>query len=45
MERPEDGYCPVPQCGREMDRFDYLSFLTSQILGCCGLANQNLSTL
>ena len=38
--RPEDGHCPVPQCVREMDRFDYLSFLTSQTLGCCGLANQ-----
>ena len=38
--RPKDGHCPVPQCEREMDRFDYPSFLTSQIPGCRGLANQ-----
>lgn len=37
--RPENGHCPVSQCAREMDWFVYFSFLVSQILGCCRLAN------
>jgi len=37
--RPENGRCPVPQCARDMDRFVF-SFLISQMLGCCGLADQ-----
>ena len=32
--RPENGYCPVPQYARDIDRFVYFSFLVSQILGC-----------
>lgn len=38
--RPENGRCPVPQCAKDMNRFVYCSFLISQILGCCGLADQ-----
>ncbi|KAL8936221.1 MAG: hypothetical protein Q9216_005048 [Gyalolechia sp. 2 TL-2023] len=40
--RPANGRCPVPQCARDMDRFVYLFCLISQMLGGCGLADQNI---
>ncbi len=38
--RPENGHCPVPECAGDMDRFVYFSFLISQMLRCCGPADQ-----